>query len=236
MLRAEISRAPASLRLFLLFTLLVVAWLPAGVAAQSSGPMGADAAGAGAVDDVYTERIREHTTEPFFLTPLVGTLPASDVVPSPLDHFGTIVGAPEVLHYPEEIYGYMRAVAAASDRVEVVSIGESEEGREMILVIVADEETLAELDTHRDALARLADPRSTSAAEAARLMETTRPIYYATGAIHSTETGSPEMLMELVYRLAVDESEHVRSIRDNLIFMATPVVEVDGRAKTVDLY
>jgi hypothetical protein len=44
------------------------------------------------------------------------------------------------------------------------------------------------------------------------------------------------MLMELVYRLAVDESEHIRTIRDNMIVLITPVIEVDGRAKVVDIH
>lgn len=188
------------------------------------------------VDQAYTADIKRFTTEPFFLTPLVDHLPASSTVPTPLQVLGHIVGAADVLSYPEEIYRYMRAVDEASDRVKVFSIGETEEGREMILVVVADERTIAELDRYKDMLARLSDPRRTTEAEAQRLIREAKPIYYATGAIHAPETGSPEMLMELVYRLAVGESEHIRAIRDNLIFMATPIVEVDGRAKVVDLH
>ncbi len=188
-----------------------------------------------AQDAEYSAKIREYTTEPFFLTPLVDYLPASATVPTPVDVLGHVVGQPDVLHYPEEIYGYMRAVDEASERVEVFTIGQTEEGREMLLVVVADEATIANLEQHKENLGRLADPRTTSEAEAQRLIGTAKPIYWATGAIHSPETGSPEMLMELVYRLAVDEGEHVRAIRDNLIFMATPIVEVDGRAKVVDL-
>ncbi len=186
------------------------------------------------IDAEYTRLIRETTTEPFFMTPLVDHLPESDV-PTPLDHFGTIAGATDVLHYPEEIHGYMRAVAAASDRVEVLTIGESEEGREHILVIVADEETLADIETYKERLRRLGDPRTLTEAEAQELIGSSKPIYWATGSIHSTETGSPEMLMELVYRLATGESEFIREIRDNLIFMTMPITEVDGRAKQVDV-
>lgn len=188
------------------------------------------------VDADYTALIREYTTEPFFLTPYVDYLPGSTAVPTPLDVLGHIVGAPDVLTYPEQIYDYMRRVAEASPRVSVFSIGTTEEGREMIVVVASSEETMARLDEYKDMTARLTDPRTTSEEEAAELIGMAKPIYYATGAIHSTETGSPEMLMELVYRLAVDESEFVQAIRDNLIFMATPVVEVDGRAKVVDLH
>jgi hypothetical protein len=78
-------------------------------------------------------------------------------------------------------------------------------------------------------MGRLADPRRTSEAEAAEIISRVKPMYWATGAIHSSETGSPEMLMELTYRLAVDEGEFIRAIRDNLIVMITPVVS-DRRA------
>ncbi len=186
------------------------------------------------IDEEYTRLIREITTEPFFMTPLVDHLPESDV-PTPLDHFGVIAGATDILHYPEEIYGYMRAVAAASDRVEVLTIGESEEGREHILVIVADAETLANIDQYKENLRRLGDPRNLTEAEAQELIGSSKPIYWVTGSIHSTETGSPEMLMELVYRLATGESAFIREIRDKLTFMTMPVTEVDGRAKEVDV-
>ena len=104
-----------------------------------------------------------------------------------------------------------------------------------MLVVVANEATIAKLDDYKAMTNRLADPRVTPPAEAERLIQTAKPMYWATGAIHSTETGSPEMLMELVYRLAVEESPHIKAIRDNLIVMVTPVTEVDGRAKVVDL-
>ncbi len=188
------------------------------------------------LDEEYTALVREYTTEPFFSTPLVDHLPFSESVPTPLDHLGHIAGAPDVLSYPAEVHAYMRALAAASPRVEVFTIGESEEGREIILVVVGSEESIAGLEDNKAALRALADPRTTSPAEAERIIGSTKPVYWSTGAIHAPETGSPEMFMELVYRLAVGESEFVRQIRDGVIYMTTPVLEVDGRAKVVDLH
>ncbi|MEX2608786.1 MAG: M14 family zinc carboxypeptidase [Gemmatimonadota bacterium] len=188
------------------------------------------------LDEEYTRLIRDRTTEPFFLTPLVDHLPLSERVPTPLEHFGTIAGDTGVLHYPEEVAEYMRAVASASPRVRVETMGMSEEGREMLLVVVSDEATLNDLERYKAITAALGDPRRTSPAEAERLIEEAKPMYWALGAIHSGETGSPEMLMELVYRLAVSEAPEIRAIRDNLIVMITPVVEPDGRAKQVDLH
>ena len=188
------------------------------------------------VDDDYTALIREATTETFFSTPLVDHLPFSETVPTPLDHLGHISGAPDILSYPEEVHSYMRALAAASPRVEVFTIGESEEGREMILVVVGSEESIAGLEANKAALRALADPRVTTPEQAEEILAAAKPIYWSAGAIHSPETGSPEMFMELAYRLAVGESDFIREIRDGVIFMTTPIIEPDGRAKVVDLH
>jgi hypothetical protein len=190
------------------------------------------------VDSVYTRKIHEYTTESFFLSPLVDYLPASKTVPTPKATLGDIAGSPNKLPYSKEVYEYMRSLAKATPRVRVYSIGTTEEGREMIAVAVASEALFAKLDQNKTNLAKLADPRTINFddAEAARLAESTAPVYYITGAIHSTEAGAPTALMELAYRLAVDESPYVRNIRDHLITLITPVVEVDGRDRMVDLY
>ena len=187
-------------------------------------------------DAAYTRAIREATTAPEFLTPLVDHLPASATVPSPLAHHGYIAGAPDRLTYAAGIHAYMRALAAATPRAKVLTIGTTEEGREMIAVAVADEATIAALEEYKAITRRLADPRALTAAEAAALVARGKPIYYLTGGLHSPETGAPEMLMELAYRLAVEETPLVRSIRDTLITLITPVLEVDGRERFVDLW
>ncbi|MCZ6598218.1 MAG: M14 family zinc carboxypeptidase, partial [Planctomycetota bacterium] len=187
-------------------------------------------------DEAYGEKIREYTTDERFLNELIDHVPLSDGVPSPLDHFGTIIGAPEILHDTDEIHGYMRALAEASPRVMLRDIGRTEEGREMIEVIVADEAVLAELEVHRGHLNRLADPRGLGDEEARAIMAAAKPIYYFTAGLHSPETGPPEMVMELAYRLAVEESDFVRAIRENVVTIIVPVTEPDGRDRMVDTY
>ena len=190
------------------------------------------------VDEEYTKKIREYTTETFFNSPLTDYLPASPNVPTPKAVLGDVAGAPGKLPYAAEVHSYMRMLEKASPRVKVYSIGTTEEGREMIAVAVASENLLGKLDENRARLAKLADPRTINMNddEADRLVAESFPIYYITGAIHSTETGSPTALMELAYRLAVDESPYVRTIRDSMVTLITPVVEVDGRDRMVDVY
>jgi hypothetical protein len=186
-------------------------------------------------DQDYSRKIRAATTGPEFMTDLVDHLPASDKVPTPEKFNGYIAGAPDHLTYAEDVHRYMRALAAASPRVKVFSIGKSEEGREMILVAIADEQTIGRLDYYKEITRKLADPRQLPPAEAAELLAAGKPLYYLTGAMHSPETGSPEMLMELAYRLAVEETPLVRNIREHVITLITPVLEVDGRDRMVDV-
>src|SRR6266568_5714207 len=190
------------------------------------------------IDEEYTKKIREYTTEPFFNSPLTDYLPSSPKVPTPRAVLGDVPGAPGKLPYAEEVYRYMRMLERASPRVKVYSIGTTEEGREMIAVAVASEKLLAKLDENRARLAKLADPRSINLDdnEADRLVAASFPIYYITGTIHSPETGAPTALMELAYRLVVDDSAYIRNIRDNMVTLITPVVEVDGRNRMCDIY
>lgn len=220
-----------------LLTAIAIVWIAAaGVATAQPAPYARDLKQA--IDEDYTKKIREYTTEPFFTSPLVDYLPASKTVPTPKAVLGDVAGAPGKLPYAADVYKYMRMLEQASPRVKVYSIGTTEEGREMIAVAVSAEQNLGNLEENRARLARLADPRTIKMddAEAEKLVLASVPIYYITGTIHSPETGSPTALMELAYRLAVDESPYIKAIRSGVVTLITPVVEVDGRDRQVDVY
>ncbi len=189
-------------------------------------------------DVAYGKKIAEYTTDPSFNSPLTDYLPASPTVPTPQKILGDIAGAPNMLPYSKDVYRYFDALAQASPRVKVFRIGKTEEGRDMIAAAIADESLLADLKSNDARLAQLADPRTIQLddAKADALVAQSAPVYYITGTIHSPETGAPTALMELAYRLAVDESPYIRKIRSHVITLITPVVEVDGRDRMVDLY
>lgn len=188
------------------------------------------------VDSAYTAKIRELTTEPRFNTELTDHLPSDSRVPSPLKVLGYVPGTVGRLSYVADVTRYFRALDEASPRVKVFDLGVSDEGRPMIIVAIADSATIERLEQYRGITAALADPRKLSADSAQRLIAAGKPIYYASGSIHSPETGSPEMLMELGYRLAVEDTPFIRQIRDSIITLITPVTEVDGRDRQVDVY
>jgi hypothetical protein len=185
----------------------------------------------------YTESIIRNTTDKMFLTEIVDHLPASAKVPSPEKVIGYPIGTPNKLTYTKDQYRYYRELEKTSPRVRTfVAPEKSEQGREQLLIAVSDEANLVKLARHKEITAKLGDPRSINDELAKQLVAEGKAIYWASGSIHSPETGSPEMLMEMAYRLAVEESPFIQAIRKNVIVLITPTLEVDGRDTMVDLY
>src|SRR6185503_17541061 len=121
------------------------------------------------------------------------------------------------LTYYADILKYYRALAAATPRVKVETIGKSDEGRELVVVWVTSDENMKGLQRNRDNLARIADPRGATPEQIRQLVATTKPHYHFMGGLHSGETGPSEMLMELCYRLAVETSPLISQIRNNVV-------------------
>src|SRR5688572_8985186 len=189
------------------------------------------------IDEEYTRLIKQFLRDPRISTELVNYLPASDKVPSPLKGLGHIIGAWGIIDKTEDFNRYLASIAAAAPtRAKYWTIGKSEEGRDMSVIVIANEETIKNLDKYKGYLASLTDPRKTTDDEARRIIKAGKPIYWLASGMHSPERGGPESLMELAYRLVVDESPFIQTIRNNVITMITPVVETDGRDKDVDTY
>jgi hypothetical protein len=189
-----------------------------------------------AQDEDFAKAVKEWTTQPYYTSPLVDHLPRVAGVPMPKDVLGYHIGAPAKLTYYADIVKYYRALAAASPRVQVETIGRSDEDRELVVVWVSSDENIRNLQKNRDNLARVADPRGLSDEQIRQLIATTRPHYHLMGGLHSGETGPSEMLMELVYRLATETSPLIRQIRDNVVVSVTPVADPDGRDRNVDWF
>src|SRR5688500_13894967 len=126
------------------------------------------------IDTQYTRIIRDLTpTDPRwrFTTELVDYLPASATVPTPLKVLGYVPGTVGKLSHVADVNRYFRAVAAAAPgRARLVSLGMSDEGREELVLAVADEETIRRLDEYRAMTARMAHPRGITPEERARLV------------------------------------------------------------------
>src|SRR3954462_4893927 len=122
-------------------------------------------------DEEFAKLVKEWTTRPEFMSPLVDHLPKAPGIPTTKDVLGYYSGAPKHLTHVADLNRYYRALAAASKRVKVIPTGTTDEGRECLVTVIADEDTIRNLDAYKAHLARLADPRGLTDAEAKRIVE-----------------------------------------------------------------
>jgi hypothetical protein len=188
------------------------------------------------LDTAATRQMLAWTTASEFTSPLVDHLPYHPRAVSPADHFGYPMGRPGYLHRTDELYGYYQALANSSPQVRFELLDETEEGNRFALVQVGSEANLARLEDVRRGYNRIADPRSTTQAEADSLIRSLPVIYLVHSGLHSPETGHPEVTPELAYRVAVSEDPMIREIRDNVVLFIMPVTDPDGRNRVVDWY
>lgn len=158
------------------------------------------------------------------------------VIP-PEKFLGFRVGADNKLARWDKIVEYMRLVAAGSPRVKVRELGKTTQGLPFIAVEVASADTMAGLDRFRQLQRRLYfQGGAPSAAERDEIFKTGKAVVAVTCNIHATEIGSSQMVLELVHRLATDDSPQVRKILENVILVLVPSLNPDGQAMVVDWF
>ncbi|MGE3959079.1 MAG: M14 family zinc carboxypeptidase [Vicinamibacterales bacterium] len=188
-------------------------------------------------DPDFASFVRAATTRPEFSSPLVDHLPRKAGVPTPKDVLGYHVGTEKKLTYWADQQRWYRALEKAlPGRVKTSVIGATEEGREIMVVYITSEANLRNLDQNRASMRKIADPRGLAPDEVQRLIASTKPHYHLSAGLHSGETNTSEMLMELSYRLAVSDEPSIRQIRDNVIVSMVPTTDIDGRDRYVDWY
>src|ERR1700733_6637404 len=136
------------------------------------------------MDDEFARLVKEWTTRPEFISPLVDHLPKSSTVPSPKDVLGYYAGAPKKLTYYSDLLKYYHALEAKSARVKVMNVGKTDEGRECVVVFLGSEDSIKNLESNKKYLAQLADPRQITEAQAREIIAMAKPIYHLMGGLH----------------------------------------------------
>ncbi len=206
--------------------------------ASSAIPEAQKPAGAATPDDAeFAEFVKKATTKPEFLSPLVDHLPKKAGVPTPKDVLGYHIGTEKKLTYVADQQRYFRALEKALPaRFKTEVVAKTEEGRDIMVVYISSEANLKNLETNRQNMRKVADPRGLTDAQVQQLIASTKPHYHITAGLHSGETNPPEAVIELAYRLAVSEEPYIKAIRDNVIVSITGATDVDGRDRYVDWY
>ena len=162
---------------------------------------------------------------------------AAQSVPSPESYFGFPIGADRHLADWTELTGYYEALAQASDRVTLDTIGSTVKGRPFVMLTVTSAANQARIDELYQIQMKLADPRRISGpTELASLLDRGRAVVLITHGIHATEVGGAQMAARMLHRLATSNDEKVRKILDNVILLDIPSLNPDGLQWVADYY
>ncbi len=167
---------------------------------------------------------------------VLSAVPAIAALPTPEAHFGHAMGADRKLVGWNEVVSYFRALDAASDAVRVESLGQTTEGREMIMAVISDPETLRDINAYRRITATLADPRRVSREAAERILAAGKPAVAITCSIHSSEVASTMTAVQYAYNLLSTDTPRNRAILQNTILLLVPSLNPDGVDKVKAWY
>ncbi len=174
------------------------------------------------------------------LVPLQGShaqAPGAAPIISPDAFVGFPVGADNKLVRYDKIVEYMRHLAAGSARVHVRELGKTTQGNPFIAVEISAADTMARLDRFRQLQRKLYfQGGPPSAAERDDIFASGKAVVVVTCNLHSTEIGASQMAVELVHRLATDNSPVVKRILDNVILVLVPSANPDGQMMVVDWF
>jgi Zinc carboxypeptidase len=156
--------------------------------------------------------------------------------PTPSDFLGFEVGADRKLADYRQIAAYFKALAAASDRVQIEVLGKTTLGEEMFMAVISTPENLRNKAKYQEIARKLADPRGLSPQQVDALANDGKSIFLLTCNIHSTEIGSSQMAMEWAYRLATtSDPETLRRLND-VIVLLVPSLNPDGQIMVTEWY
>ncbi|HSP14620.1 MAG TPA: M14 family zinc carboxypeptidase [Thermoanaerobaculia bacterium] len=156
--------------------------------------------------------------------------------PTPSEFLKMNVGADRVLADYRQIVSYLRALDAASPRLQVETLGKTTLGEEMVMAVISSEANMRNLPRLREIAARLADPRGLSDDEANRLIGEGKAIVLVTCNIHSTEIASSQMAMEWAHDLVTANDPETRRRLDNVVLLLVPSLNPDGQIMVTDWY
>jgi Zinc carboxypeptidase len=139
-------------------------------------------------------------------------------ITTPKQAFGFNIGDDYYLANYVQMTAYWRTLAKESDRMKLVDIGPTAEGRRQYMAIISSPENMAKLDHYKEISEKLARAENLTDAEAHALAEEGRAIVWIDGGLHASETVGAQQLIETVYQLnALTDPETLRFLHDDIV-------------------
>ena len=156
-------------------------------------------------------------------------------VTTPEAFLGFKPGADFHLMTYEQAVGYFERLAGETDRMLVLDMGETSEGRRMKYAVISSAENLGNLDHYKEVNRRISLPAGVSEEEARRLADEGRTVVWIDGGLHGTEVAPAQLLPQLAYDLVTGADHQTTAIRENVIALLV-FANPDGMTIVSDWY
>src|SRR5262245_17318986 len=152
---------------------------------------------------------------------------AQSKVTTPKEQLGFNFGDDYQLANYTQLVDYWKKLAQQSDRMKLVEIGKTAEGRTMLMAIITSPENHKKLDRYKEISRRLATAEGLTDEQARALAAEGKAVIWIDGGLHATEVLGAQQLLETVYQLvSMNDPETVRILKD-VVVLAT-LVNPDG--------
>lgn len=153
----------------------------------------------------------------------------SPAIPTPESVLGFKPGTDRSIADWGQITGYFSRLDQASDRITVRTIGQSTQGRPLVVAFISAPENLQKLPEYAAIQQKLADPRTIAEIpERDRLLSNGKVVVAVSCSIHSTEIVASQMSMRLAHELATAQDDATLTILRNTILLLIPSPNPDG--------
>jgi zinc carboxypeptidase len=152
--------------------------------------------------------------------PQASTQSSVAAVTSPREQFGAAIGDDYFLATYSQLEAYWKKLDQQSDRLQLVDIGRTEEGRSQWMAIVSAPENLKQLDRYRDIARRLALAEGLNDEQARALAAQGKAVVWIDGGLHANEVLGSQQLIETVYQLVSRSDDETRRILRDVIVLA----------------
>ena len=168
---------------------------------------------------------------------LVPCVAAHAEVPTPISVLGHNPGDDFYLADYEDTVRYFHALAAASDRIKMFTVGKTTEGKDIEIAVISSSQNLAKLDETKMIAGRLAHATNLNDDQAKELARTSKVIVHIDGGLHADEVAGPQHTMVLAYKLLSAQNDpQIDAILDQVILVLWPTLNPDGQDMVVHWY
>jgi hypothetical protein len=146
-------------------------------------------------------------------------LSISQTLPSPKQHFGFSIGDNYKLANYTQTEAYFKKIAAVSNRVSLVNMGLTEEGRSQYMMIISSPQNIKNLTRYKEISQKLAHAENISDDQARELSIEGKAVVWIDGGLHATETVGTHQLIETIWQLVSRNDPETLRILDEVIIL-----------------